>query len=149
MRIIEHSPTCLVLRQRLVGLRYVCAFCAALSLFLFLGYEFPLDSVGLVGLGTAGLGYQLTATEDCILDRQAGLLTLKNSLGRRFYPLGELQGVTVQKEVFWGTEFYRVYFLTQAGETIALTRFPTTQVQQQRNLARSIHQFMQGQSSQN
>ncbi|AFY60315.1 hypothetical protein [Synechococcus sp. PCC 6312] len=142
MRIIQQSATRLVLRQRLVGLRYLCAFCAGLGLFLFLGYESPVDGIGLIGLTTAGLGYQLTAQEDCTLNRETGLLTLRNSLGRKSYHLEQLKRVIVKKEVFLGTEFYRVYFYTQAGEQIALTRFPTTHVAQQQSLARSIHQFM-------
>lgn len=142
MRIIQQSTTRLVLRQRLVGLRYLCLFCAGLGLFLFLGYDFPVDGVGLIGMTTAGLGYQLTAPEDCTLNRETGLLILRNSLGRKSYALAQLKRVTVKKEVILGTEFYRVYFQTQAGEQIALTRFPTTHSQQQQSLARVIHQFM-------
>ncbi len=142
MRIIQQDRTCLVLRQRLVGLRYLCGFAAILGLFLFLGYEFPVDGIGLVGLGAAGLGYQLTSPEVCCLNRATGLMTLKNSLGQKSYHLGQLQRVTVKKEVFLGTDFYRVYLQTQAGDDIALTRFPTTHSQQQLDLARAIHRFL-------
>jgi hypothetical protein len=146
MKIVCLTPTQLTLKQRLLGAWCLAGFAFLIGLLLFVGYEFPVDWLGGSCIAAGGMIQALTPVEICTFDkhRQQVVFTRqhwpKRSVTR--YEIAHITQVHVEQRVWLGTVFYRVSLLLESGQSLALTRFPTTDLSQQQNLASSIRRFL-------
>jgi hypothetical protein len=146
MKIVRLTPTQLTLKQRLLGAWCLSGFAFLLGLLLFVGYEFPVDWLGGGCIAAGGLIQALTPVEVCTFDKHCQQVVFtrqhwpKRSVAR--YAIAHISQVHVEQRVWLGTVFYRVSLLLESGQSLALTRFPTTDLSQQQNLASSIRRFL-------
>ncbi len=146
MKIVRMTPTQLTLKQRLLGAWCLAGFAFLIGLFLFIGYEFPVDWLGGACIAAGGLIQVLTPVETCTFDkhRQQVVFSRKHWLKRWVarYAIAQIAQVHVEQHVWVGTVFYRVSLLLESGQSLKLTRFPTTDLIQQQSLASSIRRFL-------
>ncbi|MBW4552591.1 MAG: hypothetical protein KME35_16000 [Aphanocapsa sp. GSE-SYN-MK-11-07L] len=146
MKIVRATTTELKLKQQLLGAWGLSGFAFLVGLFLFVGYEFPVDWLGGGCIAAGGLIQALTPIETCTFDkyRQQVVFTRHHWLKRWVtrYAIAQIAQVRVEQHVWAGTVFYRVGLLLESGQSLALTRFPTTDLDQQQNLASSIRRFL-------
>jgi hypothetical protein len=146
MNIIQRSPTRLTLKQHLLGVWCLAGFSVLLGLFLFISYQFPMDFLGLGCIVAGAMIKGLTPIETCIFDQQQQMMTLTHhhGLSRRIhrYQMSNITAVTVERRVLYKTHFYSVRLRLYPEKFLNLTQFPTTDCQQQQELAVTIRRFL-------
>lgn len=146
MRIVAQTRTHLALKQHLLGVWILAGFTFLIGLLIFVVYKFPSDLFGQCCIATAALIKALTPIETCIFDkdRQQVVLSRKHWLGEKKcrYEIAHISRVQLDRLVYVGTVFYRVSLRLTSGHCLNLTRFPTTDRQQQMFLAETIHRFI-------
>uniref|UniRef100_B8HVX1 DUF304 domain-containing protein n=1 Tax=Cyanothece sp. (strain PCC 7425 / ATCC 29141) TaxID=395961 RepID=B8HVX1_CYAP4 len=145
MKIIHQTTTQLILRQPLIGVRLLGSFMALLGLFLFIGYEAPVDWLG--GSCVAIAGLILSApTETFTFDKQAQQVILQRKRGLnsrvKCFPLQQIDQIRVDQSTLGGTRFYSLNLWMASGQRLALTKFPSTDVDLACTIASRIRRFL-------
>jgi hypothetical protein len=87
-----------------------------------------------------------TPVEVCVFDEGAGRVIFKQQRWWKQrvtqYPIEQIIKVQVNRSVYVGTDFYSVALLTVSGNQLSLTKFPTTDIEKQEQLASCIRRFL-------
>jgi hypothetical protein len=146
MKITQQTRSQLILRQQLLGAWLLSIFVSLLGIFLFIAYDSPVDWLGAFCIATGSLIKLFTPVEVCVFDKGAGRVVFKQQgwWKQRVtqYPIEQIIKVQVNRSVYVGTDFYSVALLTVSGSQLSLTKFPTTDVEKQEQLASSIRRFL-------
>lgn len=152
MRIIQHTANALTLKERLLGVWFLAACMAAIGLFIFIGYESPVDWFGGGCIAIASVIGCLSPSATCTFDKQQQRVTLKRrrllSQSIKRHAIAQIAAVHVERRVIVGTYFYSISLVLVSGQRLTLTQFPSTDWGQQAHFASKIRRFLQGELSQ-
>ncbi len=77
MRITQSTPTRLTLQERLLGVWLLAGSMAGVGVFIFIGYESPVDWFGGVCIAIACIIGSLSPVGTCTFDKPLNRVTLK------------------------------------------------------------------------
>ncbi len=147
MKIIQETSEILVLQERLLGLGLLGLGTAATGFFIVMSFESPVDLFGGLCIAIAALVGTLSPTETCTLDKAKGVMTLRQqrwfSCRVKQHNVASIVDVIVEPYSMMGSQFFRVCLTFNSGQTVALTRSATTDMETQQELADRIRAFLQ------
>jgi len=147
MKVIQQTVTLLKLQERPVGIWFLSGFTATLGLFIFIGFNSPVDYFGLFCILCSDFMMFFSPVRTCILDKKLNRVTFtqKSWLGTQTknYSIDKVTGIQVEESNFIGTHFYRLSLRLLSGKRFYLTPIFSTDRELQENIATDIRQFLQ------
>jgi|GEM_PF-1454233 len=147
MKVIEHTPTLLILQERLLGIRLLGGATALLGFLIFIIFDFPYDLFGCVCIAIAALISTVSPVEICIFNKPDDLLILEKrrwfSRQTHRYTMTQIEMIQVEEKQWLGTKFYQVNLNFVSGQRSMLTRFASTDKIAQHSLAERIRDFLE------
>ncbi|HEY9871913.1 MAG TPA: hypothetical protein V6D12_00640 [Candidatus Obscuribacterales bacterium] len=146
MKVVQQTRTLLTLRERPVGIWMISSFTAILGLFIFIGFESPVDFFGFFCITCANLMMFGSPVKTCTFNKNLNWVTLKQKgwLGTQVSgcSIDKITGVQIQESQLVGTRFYRLSLNLESGQRFYLTLIPSTDCQLQEEMATYIRQFL-------
>ena len=151
MKVIQQTATLLKLRERPVGIWLLSAFTALIGLYLFIGYEPPVDLLGFGCITCANFMMFFSPVKTCIFNKNLNWVIFKQKgwLGTqvRSCSLEQVTDIKIEESNLIGTRFYRLLLMLGSGNRFYLTHVPSTDRNLQTTLANYIQRFIRTDNS--